>query len=419
MCLLVVSVTIVGVRPIPGANDPWPYFGQNLRNNGRSPYDTSHVDGTVKWNYTLDPAYGIRNALSHPVVDRSGNLYINSELKALAFDPEGNLIWNVSLFTMISTAPALGPDGTIYIGGDNQLLHALNPRDGSVRWTFDAGSKIVSHPVVTSRNVIYFGTSDGEFFALDGLSRTPLWTFSVDLPDEPFLHGRITTPAIADDGRIYIGSNSGHFYALNSDGTLYWERFLGEEGIVSSPSIADDGTIYLGFIDGLYAFNPNDGSVKWVYQVMDRHGSLYGVWGTPAIGKDGTIYFGAADNSTYALYPDGRFKWNLMTDSHIHFSSPAIGADGTIYIGSYDTVFYAINPDRSIKWYNITTGAINSSPAIGADGTVYVGNVRGSVYAFTGEKAEVDINWYVIGGLVGIVAGVSLVYVIGKRRKES
>jgi hypothetical protein len=77
----------------------------------------------------------------------------------------------------------------------------------------------------------------------------------------------------------------------------------------SSPSIAEDGTIYLGSWDHcLYALS-KEGELKWSFTT-----GLY-VSSSPAFATDGTIYFGSQDRYFYALFADGSLKWKLWTDS--------------------------------------------------------------------------------------------------------
>ncbi len=428
LSMLILSITITASGDSGG---PWPYFGHDLSSSRRSPYDTSHVDGAVKWvhNATLPQP---RAAMQSPVIDRNGNIYISSNSVLHALNSKGEVLWeSTTPEVFISSSPALGPDGTVYIGGEEGIFYAYNPRNGDILWTLDAGSRILSDPVVNSRNEIFFGTDDGVFFAVDGNQRRVLWNFTVKQPQDGRNADIVSSPAIANDGTIYFGSYNGYLYSLDEDGNLLWEEWLGQEGIISSPSIANDGTIYVGFIDGLYAFNP-DGSLKWTFQLEDPiTGELYGVMGSAAIDRDGTIYFGSYEStmsggvlvpqgSIYALHPNGELKWRVVTDGAFAYSSPAIGGDGTIYIGStHDTFFYAINSDGSLKWFFDTGSSMDfSSPAIGMDGTVYVGNNRGSIYAFTGEPRESEMNWLVIGAVVCIVACVALGTIYTKKRNK-
>ena len=120
-----------------------------------------------------------------------------------------------------------------------------------------------------------------------------------------------------------------------NNGTLKWQYKTGDK-IYSSPAIASDGTIYVGSNDAyLYAVNP-DGTLKWKYKTdCPISGS------SPAIASDGTIYVGSGDAYLYAINPDGTLKWKYKTGNWI-YSSPAVASDGTIYVGSGDHNLYAI-----------------------------------------------------------------------------
>jgi outer membrane protein assembly factor BamB len=58
-----------------------------------------------------------------------------------------------------------------------------------------------------------------------------------------------SSPAIAADGTIYIGSNDNSLYAFDPDGTERL-RFIVGGSVNSGPSIGTDGTIYFSSSDG-------------------------------------------------------------------------------------------------------------------------------------------------------------------------
>ena len=281
----------------------WPMFHFNVQHTGQSPYNSSKNSGILKWKYET----GLE----------------------------------------IDSSPAIGSDGTIYIGSGDKYFYALNP-DGSLKWKYETGEYIDS------------------------------------------------SPAIASDGIVYVGVGGVYFYALNPDGSLKWRYEMGFSITYSSPAIASDGTVYVADFEGsLYALNP-DGSLKWKFKTGP---SAFVSSSSPAIGSDGTIYIGSGDNYLYAINPDGTLKWRYQTGGHI-CSSPAIGTDGSIYVGSYDNYFYAINPNGTLKWRYQTGGHIYSSPAIDYNGTVYVGSGDGYVYA-------IGINTYTITVLIGTDGSIS------------
>lgn len=186
-----------------------------------------------------------------------------------------------------------------------------------------------------------------------------------------------SSPAVGDEGVIYISTVDGRIMAINPNATLRWEYRAGLE-IKSSPSIGSDGTVYTGCRDrNLYAIT-RTGKLKWKFKT--------GAWvdATAAIGGDGTVYFGSWDKTFYALNADGTKRWAFATDGVID-GSAAIGADGTIYFGSHDRKFYALNHDGTKKWEYETGGAIVSSPAIGPQGTIYISSENGKLHALNDE----------------------------------
>jgi outer membrane protein assembly factor BamB len=346
------------------ADSAWPMFGQNSQRTGRSPYSGPEVP-KLKWSFTTGD-----EVLSSPAIGADGTIYVGSkDGKFCAINPDGSPKWSFTTGGMVSS-PAIGADGTIYVGSNDGKFYAINP-DGSPKWSFATAGRVVdSSPAIGADGTIYVGFYDGKFYAInpDG---SPKWSFTTG----DWVH---SSPAIEADGTIYVGSNDHKLYAINPDGSPKWSFTTG--GMVSSsPAIGADGTIYVGsFDDNLYAINP-DGSQKWSFATGDMFGPS-----SPAIGADGTIYVGSWDNNLYAINPDGSQKWSFATGRG-YDSSPAIGADGTIYIGAWDNNLYAINPDGSQKWSFTTGDWVFSSPAIGADGTIYVGSGDNNLYAITKE----------------------------------
>ncbi len=207
---------------------------------------------------------------------------------------------------------------------------------------------------------------------------TNLWSFPL-VTSYPYNYSQ-STPALAADGTIYLGTFDGTFFAVTPAGKEKW-RFKAGREIKSSPAIADDGTIYFGSRDrAFYALTPA-GKLKWQFAT--------GAWvdASPALAKTGVIYFGSWDKNFYALNPDGTLKWKLAVGAIVD-SSPAIAADGTIYFGAHDKKLYALNADGTVRWKFTASDVINSSPALGADGDVYFNSVDGVFYRLTADGQE-------------------------------
>jgi outer membrane protein assembly factor BamB/tetratricopeptide (TPR) repeat protein len=332
----------------------------------------SQTPGTRKWDYLTGGAVG-----SSPAIGADGTIYIGSnDQKLYAINPNGTKKWEYLLANGFYSSPVIGVDGTIYLGLLDSKLYAINP-DGTKKWDYLTGGNISRNAAIATDGTIYIGSYDNNLHAInpDG---TPKWQF--------YTGDWITSsPAIGAAGEIYVCSWD-IFFAINPDGTEKWEYLIGDI-LNSSPSIGSDGTIYVGSNDTkLYAFNP-DGTKKWDFITG---GSIYS---SPATGNDGTIYIASDDNKLYAINPDGTKKWEFLTGYGIG-SSPAIGADGTIYIGSDDDKLYAINPDGTKKWDYLTGFQVTSSPAIGTDGTIYFGSNDSKIYAlFSESEGLANSSW--------------------------
>lgn len=225
-------------------------------------------NGTEKWHYPA-PA----NMFNSPAVGKDGTIYAGipssySDNHLVALNPNGSVKWTAPTHQFLESSPAIASDGTIYIGSFLQDipgagLYAFSP-DGTQKWFFETTShEICSTPSIASDGTIYFGDLEGFFYALNPAGEE-LWHFEVDGTAE-------TSAAIGAEGTIYFGSSLGDdepsFFALNPDGSVNWSYPAGS--VASSPAIAEDGTIYIGSWNGyLYAFGgPNGTTVNYASDI--------------------------------------------------------------------------------------------------------------------------------------------------------
>ena len=96
------------------------------------------------------------------------------------------------------SSPAIGADGTIYVGG-YIYLYALNPADGSQKWAFPTSGYIYGGAAISADGTIYIGSTDDNLYAVNP-NGTQKWAFETAGPIY------FSSPAIGADGTIYIGS---------------------------------------------------------------------------------------------------------------------------------------------------------------------------------------------------------------------
>jgi outer membrane protein assembly factor BamB len=310
--------------------------------------------------------------------------------------PTPTLAWNVTVGNAIVSSAAIAADRTIYFGVgcyknkiDDPHLYALHP-DGSLKWKYKASKAFFSSPAIGLDNTLFITSLDGNLYAIEDMTSYGQlkWKKYLDY------HFNLCSPAIGDDGSIFVGSPSFKYYQINPDGSTIWSYTTGW-CIISSPAIDDDGTVYIGSKDHyLYAFTTKTPELKWSFATGEFYdGHL--VDSSPAIGSDGTIYvgtdpYGAAgqepvevNTNFWAINPDGTLKWVFETEDGIE-SSPAIGPDGTIYFGSYDGYLYALSDNGTqgiLKWKFPTNDSIDGSPVVDGDGVIYFGSRDATLYA--------------------------------------
>ena len=388
--VVLASLLLTALAVLPGgavaelATTSWPMFQHDLMHSGRSNYVGPQTNN-VKWSYQT----GGRIRPS-PAIGIDGTIYVGSDDGYLyAINPDGTLKWKFKTGNQIWSAPAIGSDGTIYINSSYYYLYAINP-DGTQKWQFIMAWARNSSPAIGSDGTIYVGSSDFHLYAItdNGTTGIQKWRFR---PSNEY--SVWSSPAIGSDGTIYVGSNSdSNFYAINPNGQLKWRLLTGV--VTSSPAISGDGTIYFGNNNGYLCAitdNATAGIQKWQF------GRVGTIESTPAIGSDGTIYVGSDDNYTYAINPSGTKKWSYGTGGEI-LASPAIGNDGTIYVHSLDGNVYAISSAGARVWSYMTgespTGpwVVDSSAAIGSDGTLYIGAWDGKLYAFQDIHPNASVN---------------------------
>ncbi len=383
----------------------WPSRQHDSKNTGRSPLDTTHVDGTEKWNYTFNT-----NEIYDPVIGNNGTIYVGSKDGNLyAIQQDGSLKWKFDTRGEINATPSIGSDGTIYVTSTPNKLFATNP-DGTQKWRMELGKnqKLLA---VGNDDTIYVrykvkprNKSDRTHFTAISPEGTIKWNYSTYRV--PFV-----SPAINEEGTIYMITNdyyNTYLHAFNPNGTVKWNTTIHVADMLGIV-IGNQGDIYITSFAGLgldtskiLAFSSN-GTKKWEKTL--EYGAV-----SPAIGNDGTLYVGCSPTesssparSLYAIYPNGTVKWHNNygggASGDYVYAPPSIGGEGTIYISSKSKSLFAVYPNGSVKW-EFTTGEPRkeglylTTPAIGSDGTIYITGCNyfsskdSTLYAIGGTPSE-------------------------------
>ncbi len=223
-----------------------------------------------------------------------------------------------------------------------------------------------------------------------------MWSF-------PTAKGIFSTPVIAGDGTVYVGSGDRTFYALNPDGTVRWQEETGE--IIDSAALLDDrGRVYWGSGDGvLRARDAATGEVVWDFHADDPEvNDAFINWfeGNVAMGPDGTLYVPNDNWFVYAIDRDsGTVKWTFETPDQT-WALPAVdAASGRLYVANNNLLplfgdnFFALDSTGESLWSGSFTGTIAASPLLTESGMLLFGGFDGFVHAL--DAADGSESWTV------------------------
>lgn len=296
-------------------------------------------------------------------------------------------------------SPAIGAyaHGTVYFGGSDSRVYALDGATGIQRWAFTTGGAIDSTPAIGTDGTVYIGSSDGSLYAIDGVTGTQEWAFTFNFTKKG---ARAGSPVIGEDGTVYFCGDGTVFALDGTTGSQKWLFFTNTSLglLLNSPAIGPDGTVYFCGNGNIFALDGATGILKWKSTYAAN--AFLAIANSPAIGADGTVYFGGVEVSALDG-ATGTSKWTFTGNKSVNFSTPAIGPDGTVYIGANGAVYALDGSTGSQKWEFPTNYSYDqfNGLAIGADGTVYAGDLQSKCYALDGATGT--LKWIVTLGSIG------------------
>ena len=238
-------------------------------------------DGELQWFYETES-----DISSSPNFYDGGVLFGSQDANLYLLDTQtGEKKWQLETPDQIRCSVTVAQDRA-FVAGCDGFFHIVDLKTGTEAGKVDIKSPTQSTPAVMNE-LVYFGTEQDEFIAVDWKTATGKWTFSDENGPAPVRGCAAVTPGHVVFGarnrfvysvdpqsgvknwgvelkakvdgspvivgqRVYVGSTDGRFYVLSlKNGQKIWEKqFNG--GFVSSPAVAssklvvatDRGVVY-------------------------------------------------------------------------------------------------------------------------------------------------------------------------------
>lgn len=93
-----------------------------------------------------------------PVMDENGMLYVGIESVLTAINSsDGSVLWTFPTGGYIDSPPVVA-DGVVYVGSEDNNVYAIHTSNGSVKWSFAALNIIAASPAIGSDGTVYVGS---------------------------------------------------------------------------------------------------------------------------------------------------------------------------------------------------------------------------------------------------------------------
>lgn len=258
---------------------------------------------------------------------------------------------------------------------------SCHAQQGSLHWKYSTEGKIYAHPIVAG-DILYFGSMDSTFYALDMESGELIWTFHT--------HAPIQSSAYAHNKAVYLKSGNSAFALNQKNGAVIWShidtsmqqtgkmdpwdfhsgspviyesliyfgfqngRVLGfdlkngniEKEIVYGDTVAiksglliHAGMLYFGGWNGkVYAYKLEKDTLEWIYSTYEQQAyPTFGQINTQLLIADDLLYFGSRNPELQVIdIQTGKNAWSYIEPNGGWISGEVLVEDEMLYIGGSD-----------------------------------------------------------------------------------
>jgi len=304
--------------------------------------------------------------------------------------PPLGIKWKINLQSTDKKIRSLNPPvvigDTIYFGSDDGNFYALDAESGYMRWVFKSGAEINSIPTA-DRDNIYFGSKDGKLYALSRETGQQVWTFQTRSQINSLVQRY-------GDYVVFVG-DADAIYFLSPQGV---EEFnVRNPGWMNYTFLVTDNIMYMGTGPRTELVGPYDIKKREFLWFLDYY-EMEAIWYSYTAIKGDLLFMGTADfygdmylgyhaynrhtgETVWRLYKEGVSNFRSSEDTYryfersintLDFMAPAIWRNSVIFTGGDNTARSFNAKTGELRWEKIFNTPVSSPPTI-ASGRVFFG----------------------------------------------
>jgi outer membrane protein assembly factor BamB len=264
-------------------------------------------------------------------------------------------------------------DNTLYAGGMDRKVYAVNLASGEVRWSVRLPGMVVGG-VLLSGDTLYVASSrpDGGVQALRRRDGKRIWRASA---------GAIAAPLALIGGVLVAETQRGEVLAIDpATGKVRWRRLV---GVARAPAAAaGDGGILVSTTDSLFRVGVSDGKVT---HRIASPGSVVAPW----LAHNGALLAGTTDSQVVSIRPaDLERQWAVPVDAPVLGSLAAMG--DTVFMATRVGTVYRIDPGPEPKAKRVVRLDWPVTAAVTVlKGQIILGGADGMIRALRPDGGEI------------------------------
>ncbi|MEP7372566.1 MAG: PQQ-binding-like beta-propeller repeat protein [Chitinophagaceae bacterium] len=301
--------------------------------------------------------------------------------------------WQFYTGAAVRSTPLIS-NSMIFFGSSKGDFFAIDKKNGQVKWKYYTGQAINSS-AASQNQKIFFADNKQTLYCLNQLTGKKIWDFSMGQKiDYPWRFDYYYSSPVLYDDKLVVGSDDGYLYNLDQkDGKVNWK--FKTKGLVRSTAAVFNGMVLFGDTEGIfYAVDRETGKEKWTFKVRGEPMNLeeYGfdrkaILAAPVISQD-KIIFGARDGFLYCLDANGKQLW--VVDHQVSWIVSTVAVKDTFVVtGTSDGRFVqAVNLNTGKEIWKFRPNSLFWSSPLIVNDKVYAGGFDGVLYCLDLEAGQ-------------------------------